>query len=387
MRIWNVFLIALISSLLFFLSACLEEVTVVTEGGSTAVLDPDLDPESEEVLRRRICDPFGTDSPQQRTKGLHGSLYYLTDDQPRYTSVESYIQNGKRVDADIYLDRLFVKTRPFDRGFTTQAGTQVEFAEQKLYEYFAIDVDSQLQLGADETAGYYQLALLSDDGALLKTFADNGSEITLVNNNGTHPTKMACSSVPVYLDHNTRIPIKIQYYQGPRFHISLVAMWRPWPADGSGVPVQDPLCGQSGNNLFFNPNTNPIQAKTAFYELLERNWKVLENENFEFTEQENNPCVVPEQQLLLSGFSIIAVARNSVTVTWNSNIPASGQIEVKNVNTGVVVFSAVDVNASLIHTMNLGGLSPNTLYSVRTISTSVGGQTVKTDERAFRTPR
>lgn len=383
MRKWNVFLTAFIGILLFFLSACLEEGTTVTDGGSTAVLDPDR----EEVLRRRICDPFGTESPQQRTKGLYGSLYHLTVDQPRYTSVESYIQNGTRVDADLYLDRLFVKTRPFDRGFITQAGTQVEFEDEKLYEYFAIDVDSQLQLGADEPAGYYQLALLSDDGAFLKTYAENGSEYILVNNNGTHPTKMACATEPVYLDHNTRIPIKIQYYQGPRFHISLVAMWRPWPADGSGIPVQDPLCGRSGNSFFFNPNTDPIQAKTPFYELLERNWKVLENENFEFPEQDNNPCVEAEEQLLLSGFSIIAVARTSVTVTWNSNIPASGQIEVKNVNTGVTVSSAVDVNAALTHTMNLGGLSPNTLYSVRAISTSVGGQTVTTDERAFRTPR
>jgi hypothetical protein len=384
MRKWNVFLTASVCILLFSLSSCLEETTTITDGNSNAVIDPSQDPEQ---LKRMICDPFDTNSPQDRDKGLFGSIYHLVDGQPRYKSVEDYINNGTRVDAGLYLDRLFVKTRPFDRGFVTRAGTEVQIDDKKLFEYFAIDVDTQLQLGDNEQPGYYQLALLSDDGALLKSYDQNGSEYILVNNNGTHPTRMACATEPVYMDRNTRLPVKLQYYQGPRYHIALIAMWRPWPVDGSGVPVEDPHCGKNGNGYFFDFAKDPIEPKKPFYELLERNWKVLENENYEFPDQEENPCAPDEELLLLTGFSITAVARNSVSVTWNSNIPASSQVEVKNVSTGAIVRSSVSLSPVTTHNMSFDGLAPNTLYSIRAISSTVGGQTVITDERAFRTPR
>ena len=378
---WNVFGIAIIGISVLSLSSCLDEGTSIGVGGSKVVYDPDSSAE------RKICDPFHSHSQSSRENGLYGSLFYLDENQTKYKNVEEYISNGTRVDAGLYLDRLYVPTRPFDRGFTTDDGELITVNNNKLYEYFAIDVTSQLKLGENEAPGYYQLALISDDGALLKTLDGEDNEFILVNNNGIHPTKMACATEPIYMDRNTRLPIRLQYYQGPKYHISMIAMWRPWPGPGSADKADDFYCGKGGNGLFFEFSKDPVVPKKPFYELLARNWKVLENENYEFPSQDDNPCAPAEETLALSGFSITSVGRNQVSVTWLSNIPASGQLEVKNVSTGAVVRSSLRPELLQYHDMTITGLSPNTLYSVRAISSTAGGQTVMTDERAFRTPR
>lgn len=378
----------------FSLTSCLEEsASIGGKGGTTVVVDPNSDPSA---LTRLICDPFQTNSQLARDRGLFGNIYYLENGDTRYKSVEDYIQKGQLIDANIYLDRLFVQTKPFDSGFVDSDGVPLQIGGKKLFENYAVDVGAQLQLGVNEQPGYYQLALISDDGALLKRIDENGNEVIVVNNNGSHPTKMACASEPVYLDHNTKIPIKLQQYQGSRKNITMVAMWRPWvdqPQDdkhGNGKGNDDDqanYCGKGGNGFFFDSTKTPIKLKKPFYNLLVNKWKVLENENFEFPGQSTNPCAPAEDPLLLSGFSIIGVGRNFVTVTWMSNLPASSQIEIKNITTGSTVRSPLDVNSVLHHDVTMIGLSPNTLYSVRAISNTAGGQTVMTDERAFRTPR
>lgn len=381
--------VAIISilTLLILLPSCLVETTTIgtEEGGSTAVIDPELDPSLNPT--RMICDPFETASQQARDRGLFGNLLYLTEDQPRYSTVVDYITNGHIADVVLYLDRLFVQTRPFDRGFVTQTGTQVQIEDQKLFEYFAINVNTELKLGTNEQPGYYQLALLADDGAVLTIIDENGQEKVIVNNDGTHPTKMGCATEPVYLDQNTRIKANLQYYQGPRYHISLVAMWRPWPEAGSENPVNDYYCGKKGNSLYFDFTQNPVVPKTPFYELLSRNWKVLENENYNFPEQTFNPCAPIEDPLAVLGFTVPIIDRTQATVTWETNLLANSQVEVKNVATGLVVFSSTDATLVNTHSVVITGLQPNTLYAVTATSTSASGQIAISDERAFRTKR
>lgn len=386
----QVYILLGLLSIFFSTSGCLVESDTGTESGSTVVTEPTpgitpppVDP------NRTICDPFKTNSPQARDRGLVGNLLYLTPDQPRYSTVTDYISNAAIIEASIYLDRIYTPTRPFDRGFFTQSGSLVQTVDgNTLYEYFALRMESQIQLAANENPGLYQLALMADDGALLKIPDGNGGQKILVNDDGTHPTKFACATEPVYLDHNTKIPIVLEYYQGPRFHISLVAMWRPWP-DGINDtnPVNDSYCGRSGNSLFFDSTKDPVVAKTPFYELLSRNWKVLENENYYFPDQAVNPCVPTEEPLSISSFSISGIARDRVTLTWVTNIAASSQGESKNVTTGIITQTATDSALVQSHSLTITGLSPNTLYSVKALSTSTGGQNAFSDERAFRTPR
>ncbi len=379
----------------FFLSGCLTgETESGSESGSNVVSDPNPpgtpapeNPPTDPL--RNICDPFETNSPQAQDRGLVGHLLYLTDDMPRYNNITDIINNAVIAPVTIYLDRLFTPTRPFDRGFTSQSGNLVTTENgTTLYEYFALRMESQLQLAANESPGYYQLAVLADDGALLKIPDGLGGYKTIVDNDGTHPTRMACATEPVYLDHNTKIPMIMEYYQGPRFHISLVAMWRPWPDGISDTnPVNDEFCGQQGNSLYFDSTQDPVTPQPAFYELLARNWKVLENANYYFPQQEQNPCVPAEEPLAITSFSISGITRTSVVLTWTTNIPATSQGKSKNITTGVSTLTAVDPNLVQIHSLSITGLSPNTLYSVQALSSSAGGQNAASDERAFRTPR
>jgi hypothetical protein len=388
MRTLSLTLAMMAAIFLFTLSGCLDQESETgTEGGTTVVTDPTDGPVFDPA--QTLCDPFKTNSPQARDRGLIGNLLYLDDTQPRYSQVSDYIDNAHIVEATLYLDRLFTPTRPFDRGFFTESGDLVQTESgNTLYEYFAVRVESQLQLGANEQPGYYQLALLADDGAVMKMPDGAGGQKIIVNNDGFHPTRMGCATEAVYLDHTTKIPITVEYFQGPRYHISLVAMWRPWPDGVSDTnPVNDALCGQLGNDLFFDSTQDPVANQPAFYELLERNWKVLENENYFFPSQSTNPCVPAELPLAISGFSITGVSRNSVTLTWNTNIPATSQGESKNIVTAVVSQTAVDPTLVQSHSLTITGLVPNTLYSVKALSSTPGGQNAESDERAFRTPR
>lgn len=371
----------------FLVTGCLTQSETGTESGSTVVYEPDTTPQADP--ERTVCDPFKTNSLQARDRGLIGNLLFLSDDQPRYNNITDFIENAHVAEANIYLDRLFIPTRPFDRGFVTQSGTLVTNSNgNTLYEYFGLHIESQIQLTADEPAGYYQLATLADDGALLKIPDGNGGWKVIVNNDGTHATKMACATEPVYLDHTTKIPIIMQYYQGPRYHISLVNMWRPWPDGVSNTnAVNDAYCGASGNSLFFDSTKNPIEAKAPFYELLSRDWKVLENSNYKFPDQEINPCVATEQPLAITSFTISNVLRDRATLNWTTNIPSTSQGWFKNITTSVSGTTTLDPTLVQNHTITITGLAPNTLYSVKALSTTLGGQNAISDERAFKTPR
>lgn len=393
MRLRYVLFLALLTSITLSLSSCLVETSDIGgAGGTKTVVDPNGNP--NENATRLICDPFSSNSQIGRERGLFGNIYHIPDksicSQSKgedggacFKNVEDYINKGTLANAYIYLDRLFVQSQPFTKGLVDSNGNAIDLQGVNFYENFAVDVNAQLQLAENEAPGYYQLALISDDGALLKQVNSDGTEVILVNNNGSHPTKMACADTPIWMDHNP-VNIKLQQFQGSRKAITMVAMWRPWDPNNKDATSE---CGKGGNGKYFDSSKTPIQPKKHFYELLVNGWKVLENENFVFPGQEENPCAPQEETLLLTAFSIQVPNRNSVSGQWNSNIPASSQLEVKNTATGAITLSPVDPSLALNHDMLYQGLSPNTLYSVRAISSTPGGQTVKTDERAFRTPR
>lgn len=238
-----------------------------------------------------VCDPFAEDPDYSyRQYGLRAKLFYLTDDQPRYENVVDYILNGNSFENPIFFNQLYVPTRPFDRGFVTQNGAVLKTPSgTTLYEYFALRFSSMLKLGPNDGVGNYQLAILSDDGSLLSLQDQNGNWQNVVDNDGVHPTKMACATTPVSLNHQSKIPLKLDYYQGPRFHISLVVMWRPWPTNPNDV--LDPLCGfAEENHTYFDYTQNPPTPQPAYLELLSRGWKPLEPENYLLEQGVVNPC-------------------------------------------------------------------------------------------------
>ncbi len=247
---------------------------------------------------KTICDPFANNPNRVGANldlGIVGQITYLTDDMPRFSTAQEYSDYGVKLDATLFLNDIFVKTRSFDLGFVTQSGQVLKNHKgEELYEYFGIQMDTELRLGPDDQVGQYQLAILSDDGALLDV--KTGSEFeTIVNNDGTHSTRMGCATKPIRMDLNSSIPTHIKYYQGPRYHIAMTVLWRPWPENDPNFQPNDPLCGKSGNNYFFDYTKVPSVPTAKFDELTARGWKVLTQENYALPRSiTSNPCKEPD---------------------------------------------------------------------------------------------
>lgn len=379
--------IVIMCALALSLPGCLTEGTG-TEGGTTVVAGPDDVPGPPLTSpEHTICDPFNAGT-SARDKGLIGNLVYLTDDQPRYSSARDYVDNGVPVQSTLYFDKLFVPTRSWDLGFYTQAGELVlNHNNEPLYEYFGLHLESELMLAPGEAPGWYQFAILSDDGATMDLRDNEGVLTPIVNNDGVHPTRMGCSMRSVYLDSTSRVPFVLNYYQGPRYHISMVLMMRPVPEGVDPMAAaSDVECGRSGNSRYFNYNVVPSEPTATYYDLLTRGWKPLENQNYHFPESAENPCA-PADPLIISNFVIQSTTQVSVTVSWETSEPSTSKVSIKNVSTGVTVETAEDPALVTYHVVTVPGLTANTLYAVRGISAVPGVKSSISDERAFRTPR
>jgi hypothetical protein len=268
-----------------FLTGCKADLDFKgTESGTNLGNDlPQPDPNST------ICNPFDNDHQNGSSiYGLAGGLFYLTDDQPRYESVTDYVTSGHQLDDYvIYMSRLFVPTRPFDRGFVTQTGDTLKTPTgDTLYEWFALRLNSRIRLHTGDAEGNYQFAVLSDDGSIF-TLGSPGATLDVINNDGVTPTRMACSATAIPMTKNSKIPMRIDYFQGPRFHISMVLLWRPYPTNPNDVI--DPLCGHASNEDYFDSTQNPPVEGPAYAALLSRGWKPLRMENF-LIQDGVNPC-------------------------------------------------------------------------------------------------
>lgn len=267
-----------------------------------------------------VCDPFANNAAHPGSSlnlGLAGTLSYLTPDQPRYTSLGDYRDHAHVAPVSLFFSEVNVPTRAYDLPFVTQTGLEVKDpAGNSFYEYFAVNMEGNVQLKADDNEGLYQFALLADDGAQLHIDQGAGFE-TIIGDDGVHPTKMLCSNQPVVMNHATALPIKLDYFQGPRYHIALVLMWREW--DGTSVESE---CGLSGNSRYFDSTVSPSTPKAAFTALQARGWKVLAAENFSLPSHiASNPCTNPDPLVTrVTGYLPSAVINNpSVTFTFESN--------------------------------------------------------------------
>jgi hypothetical protein len=245
-----------------------------------------------------VCDPLGgavTYNAVGEAYGLYGQLYVLPAAlDGKLNKVADYIAQGINTQTDVFLNSINVPTRRFTEGFPVADGTLVSYNGQPLLEWFAMDFHSAIQLGPNDAAGDYQIAVLADDGAALYIQdSSTNSMKEIIADDGTHPTTMRCATQPLTLNEYSQIPIELQYFQGPRYHISLMMMWRPFPKLSS--MVNDPLCGASGNYEFFNPDTVPSTPQKNYTDLLARGWIPMAPENLVMPGG-MNPCNVPNYQ-------------------------------------------------------------------------------------------
>jgi hypothetical protein len=246
--------------------------------------------EAPPAPEKRVCQPFTSPAAKATVKkttlGVMGELFYSNT-----TSISKFndlVTKGRKSEASLYFDNLFVPTVPFSRGFVSDNGQPLKTADGKvLIEYFGVRAKGQLQVATEEDAGIYQLAILSDDGSNLKIMdPKTKSMTTIINNDGNHPTKMGCTSQTIALQPGQKIPFELEYYQGPRYHIAMALVWRKVVP---GMNMNEPLCGKSGNDTFWDSSKTPSVAK-GWAELQRRGWKPIEASELVMPERQVNPC-------------------------------------------------------------------------------------------------
>lgn len=241
-----------------------------------------------------VCDPFGGTGDNKH--GLKGNLYYFNDNEVAdksnlpYSSVSDFFTKGHNANVDLYMSYLYTPTRAFDSGFATTDGTILQKSDgTKLFEYFGIDMKGGIQLATGATKKKYQFAILSDDGAKLyiTTKSATGAETKnlVVDADGDHASLFRVARMPIELSSTDRLKIEIQYYQGPRYHISLILLWREWN-DSNWL---DPKDGVSGNDTFFNSSVSPSSAQPAWTDIMTR-WSVVPGEVLYIEGGGTNPC-------------------------------------------------------------------------------------------------
>ena len=240
-----------------------------------------------------VCDPFGGNGDKKH--GLKGSLHYFNDSEVAdksnlpYKGVADFFTKGHNANVDLYMSYLYTPTRAFSSGFATTDGTILQKSDGgKLFEYFGINMKGGIQLVTGAPKKKYQFAILSDDGAKLYITTKNGSVETrnlVVDNDGDHPTKFRVARAPIELSSTDRLKIEVQYYQGPRHHISLILLWREWN-DSNWL---DPKDGISSNESWFDSSVVPSKPKENWLDIIKR-WSVVPSDVLYIENNGTNPC-------------------------------------------------------------------------------------------------
>lgn len=277
-------------------------------------------------LNKVVCDPLGDSQPVNSDGGLIAELFYVDARLHHHSRVQDYFDEGTQSTQKLFFTNIDVPTRVFDTGFPSQTGSKIHDDNgNELIEYFALRFKSVLTLGPDDQEGDYEFALLSDDGAILKMIDINGEETIIVDNDGDHPSKFGCGNQTVHMSRDTAIDVRLEYYQGPRRHIALVPMWRK--VDSSTPEEKE--CGGLGNGRYFDFNHNS-QPKKHYLDLLARGWKPIASENWQLPPSSIfNPCKegTPAQ---ISNFSVQATDNAEMVVTWQTDLPATSQVLIKD---------------------------------------------------------
>lgn len=371
---------------LLFASAGL--VACAPDSGSSGGSDSDVNKESGRLskydvnafpLDKLVCDPWGGGGgPQTPQNGIKATLFYKALNMPIYTNVMDYINNTVKSEQSLFFSKIDVPTRMFTEGFPLKTGGKVaDDTGNELIEYFALKFETTLQLTSADDEGDYEFALLSDDGTILRikdpdNASSNGNWETLVSNNYVTPTRMGCSNRVIHMTRDKKIPLELFYYQGPRYHIADMLIWRK-----SATAGRDQDCNKSGNSYFFDPNHN--SAPLAWNGLVQRGWKVVGEGNFLLPsvnatttggpEQNYNACfegLIPK----ISDLKIDNIGRTEITLSWVTDIPATEQALIINIATGEKILTVSDNMLKNNHSLTITGLSPGTAYRVQVISIS-----------------
>lgn len=373
-------------ALTLFLSACQNTMRVDSEKLLGFSAEPALQMAQRNMnaspLNKTICDPWNEGEPGLAENGLRAKLAYRGLQQTTWSKSTDYLEKGQMSGKNLFFNDLFVPTRRFEKGFATQTSQVVtDDMGQRLIEYFGLQFESEIRLNSGDAEGAYQLALLSDDGATLTLHAGAQKEEHLANE-GVHASRLACATQSVHLQRGESLPISLSYFQGPRYHISLILLWRP--VSGVQLPAE-PLCGREGNNVFFDPDRDS-EIQPAYHDLLARGWKPVPAANFYLPGQQNfNPCVSGEP-LELSSFKLLEVSSYQADLTWRTSRPATSQALVRDLTNGGERLTDSDQGLRTQHALTVTGLDSGVLYEIQAVSVAEDGSKAFGASVRFTTP-
>lgn len=335
------------------------------ESTATGMLKFDL---NKHPMNKVVCDPFETGSSTTDPPfGVKASLHYRQAGQPAWSTVADYINQGQKSTRELFFSDLFVPTRLFDKGFATQSSEVVkDDGGNKLIEYFALKFETNLVLSPLDPEGDYELAMLADDGAVVRVNID-GVWKTIVNNDGTHPTRMGCAASLVPMAHGVARPIEISYYQGPRFHIAHMLLWKPsHPAE----LAKDAECGKEGNSYFFDPDHGSVPM-AAYNRIYGRGWRPVPPENFMLStgEQNYNPCTEGGIVPVISNVVVEEVRANDVTISFETDVPTAGQVLYRATGATAASLTTSDNQLQRVHRITVAGLAQGTEYQLQPVAT------------------
>lgn len=98
-------------------------------------------------------------------------------------------------------------------------------------------------------------------------------------------------------------------------------------------------------------------------------------------------CEGEYETVVISDVQFLETTTTSTIVRWKTNIPATTQVEYKNVLTGETFLTPLDTTLTIEHGASISDLSPNTLYELRLISMAEQGQVTTSQAYKFRTQR
>lgn len=315
-------------------------------------------------LNKLVCDPMGGGNPENPGMGLKASLYYTSPGQT-YPKVADYFENGIKSPQAMFFSEIFVPTRTFDKGFPTQTGGFVkDDSGNKLIEHFAIRFSTVLKLSQEDEEGEYEFAILSDDGAVMKTRID-GVDTVVVDNDNIHPTRMGCGTTKLNMTKESEFLVDFEYYQGPKYHISFIPLWRKVSSSNAA----ETECGKLGNDRYFDYNNNSA-PKQPYKDILARGWKPIAAANYNLPiSAVFNPCVEGVAPVI-SNFVVDDLSNGRVLVSWTTDIPATTQVRYVNMDSGVELLTNADNFLTTEHEMLLEGLNPGKWYLFQGVSIS-----------------
>jgi hypothetical protein len=219
-----------------------------------------------------VLNPFkNAERTNNPGNGLRAELYYAG--RNLYSlNPDRYLELGTKYDGTLFLDSLSAYPQAFNSGFLTSSDGKplADTNGQPILEWFGMKIEGKLTLRPEDEEGFYQFAIIVDDGAIFQDLSEPGMDTTIVDTRDGG--MLHCSLFSLKMTRDKKLPIRVKYFQGPRYEVALVLLWRKVEP---GQLVDRTFCGPTGHAV-------PRREKDpGFYEKLESlGWHVLSPANF-----------------------------------------------------------------------------------------------------------